>query len=46
MKFSVSFSLILASVLTLSNTAIAQGCQPACCDVLVKGIDDTNVGCE
>ncbi|TEB20571.1 hypothetical protein FA13DRAFT_1736203 [Coprinellus micaceus] len=45
MNLSAFFTLALASVLTFSSTAVGQDCpKPACCDVLVKGADDTNVG--
>jgi hypothetical protein len=47
MNLSAFFTLALASVLTFSSTAVGQDCpKPACCDVLVKGADDSNVGCE
>ena len=46
MKSSIFFQTVLASVLALSSIATGQECQPACCDVLVKGIDDSNIGCE
>ncbi|TEB27748.1 hypothetical protein FA13DRAFT_1691165 [Coprinellus micaceus] len=42
MRYSAAFTLI---VLALSPTLTsAQECSPACCNVLVKGADDSTVG--